>query len=83
MTISILLYKEQCYFLRKPSKVNAIHGHLLNCNNIPSFKEFTILTNGNSKFVLKIKEGLHIKRERRILNKNIGSGKLVLFCNSR
>ena len=28
----------------KPSKENAIHAHLLNCNNIPSFDEFTIFT---------------------------------------
>ena len=35
----------------KPSKESAIRDHLLNCNNIPSFEEFTILTR-NDKFVL-------------------------------
>ena len=44
----------------KPSKESVILDHLLNCNNIPSF-EFTILTNGNNKFVLEIKESLLIK----------------------
>ena len=45
----------------KPSKESAIHDHLLNCNNIPSFEEFTILTNRNNKFNLDIKESLLIK----------------------
>ena len=65
----------------KPSKEIAIRDHLLNCNNIPSFEEFTILANGN-KFVLEIKESLLIKRYRPILNKNINSAKLFLFDNS-
>ena len=66
----------------KPSKESAIRDHLLNCNNIPSFEEFTILANGNNKFVLEIKESLLIKRDRPILNKNISSAKLFLFDNS-
>ena len=40
----------------KPKKESAIRDHLLNCNNTPSFEEFTILTNGNNKFDLEIKE---------------------------
>ena len=40
----------------KPSIENAIHAHLLNCNNIPSFEEFTIFT----KYILEIKETLLI-----------------------
>ena len=39
----------------KPSKESAIHDHLLNCNKIPSFEEFTIFTDGNNNFVLEIK----------------------------
>ena len=66
----------------KPSKESAIHDHLLNCNNIPSFEEFTILTNGNNKFDLEIKESLLIKGDRPILNKSISSTKLFLFHNS-
>ena len=62
----------------KPSKESATHDHLLNCNNIPSFEEFTILTNGNNKFILE----LLIKQDRPILNKNISSAKLFLFDNS-
>ena len=44
----------------KPSKESATHNHLLNCNKIPSFEEFTFLTNGNNKFDLEIKESLLI-----------------------
>ena len=45
----------------KQSKESAIRNHLLNCNSIPSFEEFTISTNGNNKFVFEIKESLLIK----------------------
>ena len=57
--ISPLTFKET-----KRSKESAIRDHLLSFNNIPSFEEFTILTNGNNKFDVKIKESLRIKRDR-------------------
>ena len=63
----------------KPSKESAIRDHLLNCNNIPSFEEFTILTNRNNKILLEIKESLFIKRDRSILIENINFAKLFLF----
>ena len=66
----------------KPSKESAIHDHLLNYNNIPSFEEFTVLTNKNNKFDLEIKESLLIKGDRPNLNKSISSTKLFLFHNS-
>ena len=66
----------------KPSKESAIRDHLLNCNSIPSFEEFVILTNGNNKFDLEIKESLLIKRDRPTSKKNISSAKLFLFDNS-
>ena len=59
----------------KPSKESAIRVTFLNCYNILSFEEFTIMTNGNNKLVLEIKESLLIKRDRPILNKNISSAK--------
>ena len=65
------------------SKESTICYHLLNCNyNILPFEKFTILTNGNSEFVLQIKESLLIKGDRPILNKSISSAKLFLFDNS-
>ena len=72
--ISSLIFKKT-----KPSNETAILDHLLNCNNIPSFEEFTILANGNSNFVPEIKESLLIKRYRPISNKNISFPKLFLF----
>ena len=40
----------------KPS----VRDHLLFCDHSPSFDDFTILTHGNNKFLLEIKESLLI-----------------------
>ena len=66
----------------KLSKESAIRDHLLICNNIPSFDEFTILAYGHHNYILEIKESLLIKRVRPVLNKNISSAKLFLFDNN-
>ena len=66
----------------KPSKESAIHDNPLNCNKLPSFEEFTILTHGNNKFYFGIKDSLLIKRDRPILNKSISSTKSFLFHKS-
>ena len=47
----------------KLSKEMTIRDNLLNCNSIPSFEEFTILTNENNRFVLEIKDSFFIKRD--------------------
>ena len=75
--ISLLTFRKV-----KPSKESAICDHLLNCNNIPSFDEFTILAYGHHKYILEIKESLLIKHDRPVLNKNISSAKLFLFDNN-
>ena len=66
----------------KSSKESAILDYLLNCNNIPSFDEFTILIYGHHKYIFEIKENFLIKHDRPILNKNISSVKLFLFENN-
>ena len=66
----------------KPSKESVISDHLLICNSIPSFDEFTILAYGHHKYILEIKESLFIKRDRPALSKNISSAKLFLFDNN-
>ena len=66
----------------KPSKVIAIRDHLLICNNVLSFNEFTILAYGHHKYILETKESLVIKRARTVLNKNTSSSKLFLFDKS-
>ena len=63
----------------EPSKESAIRDHLVNCNTIPSFDEFTILGNGHHKYILEIKASLLIKRDRPVLNKNISSAELFVF----
>ena len=60
----------------EPSKESAILDHLLVCNNIASFEEFTILAYGYHKYILEIKESMLIKRDRPVLSKNISSAKL-------
>ena len=67
----------------KPSKESIIHNHLLNCNNIPCFDEFTVLTYRLHQYILELKEGLLIKHDRLALNKNISSTKLFLCHNKR
>ena len=63
----------------KPSRESGTCDYLLNCNSIPSFDEFTILTYGNHEYILEIKETLLIEGDRSILNKSISSAKLFLF----
>ena len=63
-----ILFKET---IKKLTIIKTIRDHLLNCNNIPSFEEFTILTNENNTFVLEIKESLLIKQDGTILIKKI------------
>ena len=65
----------------KPPKKSVILYHLLICNNIPSFEELSILTYGNHKYILEIKESLLIKRDIPFVNWNISSAKLFLFDN--
>ena len=40
----------------KPSAESSVRDHLLFCDHSPSFDDFTILTHGNNKFLLEIKE---------------------------
>ena len=63
----------------KPSRESLIRGHLLQYDNNPSHDEFTILAHGDKKYLLKIKEGLLIKRDQPVVSKNISSAKLHLF----
>ena len=73
--ISTLTFKKT-----KPSKESSIRNHLLECNNnSPSFDELTILSHGNKKYLLEIKESLLIKRDQPVLNKNISSATLHLM----
>ena len=63
----------------KPSAESSVRDHLLFCDHSLSFDEFTILTHGNYKFLLEIKESLLMKLIKPEPNKNISSAPLYLF----
>ena len=63
----------------KPIKNSAVRDHLLHCNYLPSFDNFSILAHENKKFLLEIKESLLIMRDKPSLNRNISSAPLYLF----
>ena len=63
----------------KPINNSAVRNHILHCNYLPSFDNFSILVHENKKFLLKIKESLLIVRDKSSLNRNISSAPLYLF----
>ena len=63
----------------KPSNNSAICDHLLHCNFLPSFDNFSVLAHENKKYLLEIKESLLIMRDKPSLNRNINSAPLYLF----
>ena len=54
----------------KPSNNSAIYDHLLHCNFLPSFDNFSVLAHENKKYLLEIKESLLIMRDKPSLNRN-------------
>ena len=71
--ISPLTFKKM-----KPCKESSIREHLLECDNNPSFDEFTVLADGDKKYLLQIKESLLIKLDQPLLKKH-SSATLHLF----
>ena len=63
----------------KPSNNSAICDHLLHCNLLPSFDNFSVLAYESKKYLLEIKESLLIMRDKPSLNRNINSAPLYLF----
>ena len=63
----------------KPSNNSAICDHLLHCNFLPSFDNFSILAHENKKYFLEIKENLVLMRDKPSLNRNINSATFYLF----
>ena len=63
----------------KPLNNSAICDHLLHCNILPSFNNFSILTNENKKYLLEIKESLLVMRDKPSLNRKTNSASLYLF----
>ena len=63
----------------KPSNNTAICDHLLHCNFLHSFDNFSVLADENKKYLLEIKENLLVMRDEPSLNRNINSALLYLF----
>ena len=61
------------------AKDSAVTHHLLLCTHPPSFENFRGLTKENKIFLLELKEGLLIMRDKPSLNRNIRSTPLYLF----
>ena len=60
-------------------KSSTVSDHLLLCNHSPSYKNFSLLTKENKKFLLELKESLQIMRDKPSLKRNIRSTLLYLF----
>ena len=60
-------------------KYNFKADHLLFCNYLASYDNFSILTFENKKFIVEQKESLLIMRDKPSLNRNITEAPLYLF----
>ena len=60
-------------------KGTAVSDHLLFFNHSASFKNFSVLTKENRKFVLELKESLLIMRDKSSLSRDIRFAPLYLF----
>ena len=60
-------------------KNSAVRDHMLVCNNIVSFEDFSVLANGTNDFRIKLQESLLIHRDGPQLNKTSESAPLMLF----
>ena len=63
----------------KSTKNSAVRDHMLVCNNIVSFEDFSVLANGTNDFRIKLQESLLIHRDEPQLNKTFKSAPLMLF----
>ena len=63
----------------KLSNNSAICDHLLHCSFLTSFDNFSVLAHEHKKYLMEIKEGLLIMRDKPSLNRNIKSAPLHLF----
>ena len=63
----------------KYTKNFAVSDHMLVCNNIVSFEDFSVLANGINDFRIKLQESPLIHRDGPQLNKTSESAPLMLF----
>ena len=63
----------------KSTKNSPVHDHMVVCNNIVSFEDFSVLANGTNGFKIKLQESLLIHRDGPQLNKTSELAPLMLF----
>ena len=63
----------------KSTKNSAVRDHMLVCNNIVSFEDFSVLANGTNGFRIKLQEILLIHLDGPQLSKTSESAPLMLF----
>ena len=63
----------------KSTKNSAVSDHMLVCNNIVSFEDFSVLVYGTSHFRIKLQESLLIHGDGPQLKKATESDPLMLF----
>ena len=63
----------------KSTKNSAVIDHMLVCNNIVSFEDFSVLVYGTNHFRIKLQESLLIYGDGPQLNKTPESDPLMLF----
>jgi Uri superfamily endonuclease len=63
----------------KNNNSTAIKDHMLECDHVVTFQDFSAISTAKNNFHLEIKESLLISRDKPILNRNISSLPLYLF----
>ena len=63
----------------KTTKDSAVRDHMLACNNIVYFEDFSVLANRGNDFRIKLQESFLIHRDWPRLNKTSESASLMLF----
>ena len=63
----------------KSTKNSAVRDHMLVCNSIVSFDDFSVLANETNDFRIKLQESILIHRDGSQLNKTSESAPLMLF----
>ena len=63
----------------KSTENSTVRDHIVVCNNIVSFEDFSVLANGTNDFRIKLQESLLIHRDGLQLNKTSESAPLTLF----
>ena len=61
-----------------PYQFSTVKDHMLSCNHVITFGDFSILGNSDKNVILELKESLFIRRDSPVLNKNIASVPLFL-----